>query len=485
MADRVTLVGLDFGTTTSSAVVATAALVRNAVTGRTELTEVREHFRSDIVFTPIDHDDRLDIARVEVQLDAWLDAGRVRGAEVFGGGALLTGLTARRDNAAVLVGLIRRRLGDALIATADDPCLESWLAFLGSCAGVSKSHPDRLFLNLDIGGGTTNLALGQDGAVRRTGCLFVGARHVRVEPGTYRIAGLSEYARALLGRLGVRKDVGDELAGAEVAALVDCYVSWLEAAAAGDATAFADPAARLHVQVPLRLPPDTGAPIITFSGGVGELVYAHLAGRPWPPTTAFGDLGIDLARRLVQSEHLGAHLRTHPPAGGGRATVYGLLRHTTEISGSTLYLPRPEVLPRPDLPILGGITPATPDADLAALFARVRRSPRGGCVFVQLRPADGATVRTFGGRLAAALRQIAFPADRPLVLLVRENLGKALGHYVTEWGRLPLNLVVLDEVAVRDVRDAHYVHLGRLTRQVVPVSYYGLCAMGDDPCLPP
>ncbi len=122
MADRVTLVGLDFGTTTSSAVVATAALVRNAVTGRTELTEVREHFRSDIVFTPIDHDDRLDIARVEVQLDAWLDAGRVRGAEVFGGGALLTGLTARRDNAAVLVGLIRRRLGDALIATADDGC---------------------------------------------------------------------------------------------------------------------------------------------------------------------------------------------------------------------------------------------------------------------------------------------------------------------------------------------------------------------------
>ena len=40
MPNRVTLVGLDFGTTTSSAVVATAALLRNAVTGRTELSQV-------------------------------------------------------------------------------------------------------------------------------------------------------------------------------------------------------------------------------------------------------------------------------------------------------------------------------------------------------------------------------------------------------------------------------------------------------------
>ena len=36
------LVGLDFGTTTSSAVVASADLVRNAVTGKQDLGNVRE-----------------------------------------------------------------------------------------------------------------------------------------------------------------------------------------------------------------------------------------------------------------------------------------------------------------------------------------------------------------------------------------------------------------------------------------------------------
>src|SRR6476620_11025085 len=101
-----------------------------------------------MVFTPMLDGDRLDLTAVDRLLDGWLEAGRVQPSELFGGGALLTGLTAQKENAAALVALIRRRLGDALVATADDPCLESWLAFMGSCAELSRSHPDVAFLNL-------------------------------------------------------------------------------------------------------------------------------------------------------------------------------------------------------------------------------------------------------------------------------------------------------------------------------------------------
>src|SRR5947209_4249589 len=100
MSGHVTLVGLDFGTTTSSAVVATAALLRNAVTGRTELSDVQERFRSPMVFTPL-AGERIDLERAETLLTSWL-AGT---GEVFGGGALLTGLTAQHENAAQLIGL--------------------------------------------------------------------------------------------------------------------------------------------------------------------------------------------------------------------------------------------------------------------------------------------------------------------------------------------------------------------------------------------
>ena len=139
-----------------------------------ELDALEERFRSEMVFTPTLGDDRIDLDQAERLLDGWLDAGQIDRAELFGGEALLTGLTAQKENAAGLIGLIRRRLGQSLVATADDPCLESWLSFMGSSASLSRQHPDKPLVNLDIGGGTTNLALGRNGQVERTGCQFLG-----------------------------------------------------------------------------------------------------------------------------------------------------------------------------------------------------------------------------------------------------------------------------------------------------------------------
>src|SRR5207302_4906645 len=111
-----------------------AAVVRRSATGRMDLEYQEEIYRSELVFTPLGPDDRLDLPQVERLLETWLAAGQVPSGELFGGGALLTGLTAQKDNAASLVRLIRQRLGDTLVATADDPCLDSSLASIGSCA---------------------------------------------------------------------------------------------------------------------------------------------------------------------------------------------------------------------------------------------------------------------------------------------------------------------------------------------------------------
>jgi ethanolamine utilization protein EutA len=455
MQPAVKLVGLDFGTTTSSAVVATARLMRNAVTGRMDLDQVSEVYRSDMVFTPLHSDDTIDEQRVEALLDDWLLAGGVQPGEVFGGGALLTGLTAQKTNAAALTCLVRRRLGNTLVATAGDPCLESWLAFMGSAAALSRAHPDQLVLNLDIGGGTTNIAVGKAGEVLRTRCLYIGARHVQVDPGTYRIVRLSHYAKSLFEELGISKGPCDTLSASETGEVLDSYLNELEAAVSGSYS------------------------LVTFSGGVGELVYAHLDGKPWPTTTCFGDLGIDLAQHITTAPLWAEQLRRCRPASAGRATVYGLLRHSTEVSGSTLYLPHPEILPLPELPILGTLGSAASDEQMKDVLTLLRQCSQGGCVRIDLPGSDAASVRAVGQRLARILRDSAFPADLPVVLILKENLGKVLGHYVTDWGALPLNLVVIDEIAVRDAR---YVHIGVPRDQVVPVSFYGLVERGSPSC---
>ena len=64
MTDKVKLIGLDFGTTTSSAVVAVARLKQLAV-GRTKLEIDEEIYRSEMAFTPVLADGCLDISALE------------------------------------------------------------------------------------------------------------------------------------------------------------------------------------------------------------------------------------------------------------------------------------------------------------------------------------------------------------------------------------------------------------------------------------
>lgn len=468
-----TLLGLDFGSTTCSAVIAAAHVVRNTVTGRMELSDIRETFRAELVFTPL-IGERLDEAAIAAQLDRWLIEGNVRPEDIVGGGALLTGLTARRANADAIVRIIRARIGDALVASADDPCLESWLAFMGSCVSLSRRHPECHFLHLDIGGGTTNLALGYCGEVLATGCLLVGARHIRVEPGTYHIVGLSALAIELLAGLGIRKTVAEELDPHEVQAVLDYQVALLEAAVSGDTSVFASPLARQHLQVAIPALPvgfHDRPLVLTLSGGVGELVYAQVHGASQLSTTAFGDLGIDLARAIARHPRWQKNFRDYRPEAGGRATVYGLLRHSTQLSGSTLHLTATHLLPLRDLPIVGTIGPETTDAALHTLLDLVCRSRCGGAIRVELLPNDASCVRSVGARIGQAVRDRKFPADLPLVILLRQNAGKTLGQYMTQWGRHALSLLVVDEI---DWREANFVHLGIMRDQTIPVSFFGL-----------
>jgi ethanolamine utilization protein EutA len=469
--DEVKLIGLDFGTTTSSAVVAKAKLLHNRVNGRMELSQISECFRSAIAFTPMD-DDRLDLTSAASLLDDWLAKGIAPGDSLFGGGALLTGLTAQKQNAPALVSLIRERVSDAVIARADDPRLESWLAFMGNCANLSRHNSQTRFINLDIGGGTTNLALGLNGEVLATGSLFVGARHVQVEPGTYRITMLSSYARRMLDHLGIRKYRGDALTTSEVNQILDLYLRWLISAVAGDQAIFAEPLAGLHQQVAFSIPQGaTDRHVITLSGGVGELVYEALQGKGFPATAAFGDLGIDLAARILQDSPWGDSFRQFIPDGRGRATSFGLLRYSTQVSGSTLFLSDPAILPLQDLPMFGTIAADLPTAQWAPILQLLHGSANGGCVQIKMRDHGAQSVCELGGKIAKSLGAAEFPMARPLVLFVAGNVGKTLGHYITEWGSRQRMLVVIDEIVAPN---AQFVHIGRLHDRVVPVSFYGL-----------
>jgi len=161
----------------------------------------------------------------------------------------------------------------------------------------------------------------------------------------------------------------------------------------------------------------------------------------------------------------------------GHATVYGLSLHGTEVSGTTPYLPDPCVLPLRDLPIVARLrmdasaasVPSIEDVQQAVDMAA--RGMRGGCIEIDGAGTDFGTVKKLGTNLAAALRKTGFPADRSAVLLVPQNVGKTVGSYASDWGRLPVKLIVIDELSSRNSR---FVSLGAMRDKVVPVSFYGM-----------
>lgn len=466
------LIGVDIGSTTTSVVVAEARLVETAPGGVT-LADPREILRSPLVFTPF-RGGAVDEDGVMALVDGWLAEAGLDPGSLFGGGALITGLAARSASALALADRLRERFGRALIATARDPRLESWLAFMGNAADLSRESPDVPFLNLDIGGGTTNIALGQAGEVWRTGCLAIGARHVRVDPGTSRVVRLSAEARTILDVLSMPVSPGEDLPPQAARLLLDVWTAALELAASGGSDGRASsPFGDLLVEAPLDWPEEAEAPVIVFSGGVGELVYRMARGEDLPAETPYGDLGVELARRIVRSPVLGAHVGAWAPGGGGRAIAYGLLRHATEVSGATLHLPRPDVLPLRDLPILAALSPGSADADIESAVALARAAGQGACLEIVLPDSQSATVRTMAERIARALGPTPFPAEHPLVLLVSRNVGKALGAYIGGWGRGPHRdgVVVIDEVGRPG---ACFLHVGRPRDGVVPVSFHGM-----------
>ena len=106
MTERVTLAGFDFGTTTSSAVIATATIAKSRMTGRMELDAIEERYRSPVIFTPMAGPQQIDLGALQDAIGQWLRAAGAA-SPVFGGGALLTGLTAQSHNAGELVAYLQ------------------------------------------------------------------------------------------------------------------------------------------------------------------------------------------------------------------------------------------------------------------------------------------------------------------------------------------------------------------------------------------
>ena len=337
-------VGIDIGTSTTQLVISRLTLENRAgpfSVPRIAIGEKEVLYRSAIHFTPLLSETEIDAEGVRAIVAEEYRKSGFRQADISTGAVIITGETARKENARQVLAALSDFAGDFVVATAG-PDLESILAARG--AGIdeySKEHHKKI-LHFDIGGGTSNLALYDSGTPAATGCLDVGGRLVKIE--RERVT----YVSPALERLGAAVPavpiprVGDRAEESSLRPAVSALTGALEQAAGLAAADGLLPA--LMTRDTSWTPPE-GVDGVSFSGGVADCIWS-------PPEDAFayGDIGVLLGRAIAASP---AFQRAGIVRGAEtiRATVVGAGSHSTQVSGSTIFYRNVE-FPLKNLPVL-------------------------------------------------------------------------------------------------------------------------------------
>ncbi len=461
-------VGIDIGTSTTQ-LVFTELVIDNtaaaAAVPQVRIVDKQIRFRSAIHQTPLRSEREIDSRRLrEIVAGEFRRAG-MSADGVQTGAVIITGETARKENAREVLEALSGLAGEFVVATAG-PALEGIIAGKGSGAARESRRRGATVANLDIGGGTTNIALFANGEVVDTACLDIGAKLIKFNGGAGKVAYVSEKMALLTRSLGMEARPGEILEPATLKKITGRMAEILE-----EALGMRPPSP----QLPLMLTDKglkCGRPIdfIAISGGVSDCLQSPLTGDPF----TFGDLGKYLGSAIAKAQ---ARWKTPVLQGGETiwATVIGAGAHTVEVSGSTIAV-SPSALPLKNLPVLklSAAEERQPPATWGALIreklawfrsADGQQSP--ALAFEGSKQLDFAGLQEIAGAIVSGMEAV-HQSHAPLVVVVGNDLAKALGQALRARLGQECEIICIDGVRVED---GDYIDIGRELAggKVVPV----------------
>ncbi len=472
---ELTTVGIDIGSSTSHLMFASVRLQRKtqALSSAFVVVERRILWRSPILFTPFLADGTIDAARLgRFVARCHEDAGLAPG-EIDTGAVILTGEAVKRRNARAIADLFAADSGRFVCASAGHH-LECALAAHGSGAVALSREKGEAILNVDIGGGTTKLALVVNAEVVSTSAFAVGGRLLAFDA-QGRVARIDGSARIAAEATGATLVPGKHADPAEVGKVVDVLADAAIAFIAGARPTALGEALLLTEALAARGKVDA----ITFSGGVSEYIYGREA-------RTFGDIARALAERVMaacRDGRIAAPLAV--PREGIRAAVIGASQFTVQVSGKTIHIGAGASLPLRNVAVIAPHLDLDGEIDVAAAARAIEvamaRSPadddhpvalsipwRGDPHYRRLR----ALAEAIALALAPGAARVA-----PLVLMIDGDIGRTLGHLLESELNIGRPVVSIDGVKLREF---DFVDIGEVIRpaDVVPVVIKSLLFSG-------
>ena len=177
--------GIDIGTSTTQLIFSRLTLENQAVSymaPKIDIVDKEVVYRSPIYFTPLKSPTEIDAEAVKDIVRREYASGGMKPSDIQTGAVIITGETARKQNANEVLAALSDMAGDFVVATAG-PDLESVLSARGAGADALSKQRRIPVANLDVGGGTSNIALYDTGVLKGACCLDIGGRLIKVADG--------------------------------------------------------------------------------------------------------------------------------------------------------------------------------------------------------------------------------------------------------------------------------------------------------------
>jgi ethanolamine utilization protein EutA len=437
-----TSVGVDIGSATTHLVF--SSVVMEQRDGRYEVADRAVLFDSDILLTPYSDEDTIDADALGEFIAEQYRAASLTPDDIDTGALILTGVAVRRQNARAIGELFAVETGKFVSVSAGDH-LEAAMTAYGSGATLNSELTGATVMNIDIGGGTTKIAICAAGKIVDLTALDIGARLIALDA-EGRISRIEKAGKRLAAEIGLDLEPGMALTREQHEALANRMADRLMEVISFDTLS-------PGTEALMRLPPITWRgriDVVTFSGGVSEFIYGH-------DDRNFGDLGPALGK-AIHSRVTQAGFLIMEPVEGIRATVVGASQYTIQLSGTTIFVTPEDILPLRNVPVIApdfalgdekldiaGIAKAIGEALLRFDLADGEK-PVAVC-FDWLGSASYRRAHDFLQGVTQGLSHL-LSSGHPLVLVCEGDIGKMFGLHAAEELKIAAPIVSIDGIAL-------------------------------------
>lgn len=465
----ITSVGIDIGTSTTQ-VIFSKITIKNTVGSflvpKVSITNKEIIYKSDIYTTPLLDETTIDQQKVkEIVLNEYEKAG-FSPSDITSGATIITGETARKQNAENVLSTMSFLAGDFVVATAGTK-LEGIISGRGSGAASISLKQHKVVANADIGGGTSNIAVFEENDAIDTSCLDIGGRLIKLT-NDKKVTYIAEKLGKLMKKHSITLNVGDTLSYEKAYDICSLMAKVL-------CESFGLlPLNDLDIMITDHdLKVREKIELISFSGGVAHCIYNSQDGDPFK----YNDIGVVLAK-AINDEFKKHNVKLIEPLETIRATVIGAGMYSTEISGSTITYTE-GIFPLKSVPIIkiDKKLETVPYKELAEVIKK-------NLEIYDASNGENLVAVSFQGNKDLSFEQLTnladgilegmdaiVKSDYPLIVILEEDIGKILGQ--------TLNVKLMDIKAKKpivcidsiSVKNGDYIDIGDplLNGRVLPV----------------